>query len=42
MKIGSVDIPCSLWVTVSDGICRSGLERHFGGFGGEGRCESAP
>ncbi len=37
MKIGSVATPCSLCVTVSEGICRSGRERHFGGFGGVGR-----
>ena len=42
MKIGSVATPCSLCVTVSEGICRSGRERHFGGFGGVGGCESAP
>ena len=42
MKIGSVETPGSLWVTVSDGICRSGRVCHLGGLGGAGRCARAP
>src|ERR1035438_1506666 len=34
MKIGSTLTPGSLWVTVSAGIRRSGLERHIGRLGG--------
>ncbi len=34
MKIGSLEAPCSLRVTVSEGMRRSGRVCHVGGLGG--------